>query len=77
MIEIELKDKIKVKPEFVYESNVVKSGNGGVIKSRKRFVGKKAIIIIMEGIEMDEKKKKKKEKTLDEVTQLDHDLNLD
>lgn len=44
-IEIEFKNK-KIVPELIYEANVVKSGNGAVIKSYKRFIGKAATIII-------------------------------
>lgn len=43
---IEINDTIQVKPEQVFESEVVKSGNGAVIKAFKRHIGKKAIVII-------------------------------
>jgi putative transposon-encoded protein len=44
-IEIEFKNK-KIIPELVYEGTVVKSGNGAVIKSYKRFMGRMATIIV-------------------------------
>lgn len=48
-IVIEIKHKIQVIPEQVFESEVVKSGNGAVIKAFKRHIGKKAVVIIKEG----------------------------
>lgn len=37
-------------PSIKYETTVKKSGNGAVINSYKKFVGKKAIVIIKEEI---------------------------
>jgi len=45
-IRIHIKDNIDVYPEFIYRATVFKSGNGAVIKSNKRFIGKKVIVII-------------------------------
>ena len=45
-IKIEIGKNLEVEPEEIYQSNVVKSGNGAVIKSFKRFLGKKAVVII-------------------------------
>ena len=48
-ISIIIKDSyIEVKPEGSYRSEVVKSGNGEVIKFFKRFVKKKVIGIVEE-----------------------------
>ena len=83
-IEITINKKIKVLPENIYETTVVKSGSGAAIKSYKKFIGEKAIVIIsrkdinMESDNMDKKKRKEieRQKVLD-ATQLDYDLNLD
>ena len=46
-ISIIIKDSyIEVKPEGIYRSEVVKSGNGAVIKFFKRFIKKKVIVIV-------------------------------
>lgn len=37
---------IKIDPEFVYNAEVKKSGNGAVINSLKKFIGKKATVVI-------------------------------
>lgn len=47
-MKIKIKEEIEVKPEYVYEGMVKKSGNGGVINSLKRFIGRKATILIHE-----------------------------
>jgi len=47
-IKIKLKDTYQVLPECAYKSKVVKSGNGAVIKSFKRFIGRKATVIVEE-----------------------------
>tara|TARA_Y100000310_G_scaffold298223_1_gene331946 strand:- start:9352 stop:9528 length:177 start_codon:yes stop_codon:yes gene_type:complete len=49
-IKIEVKKNIEVSPEGIYKSEVVKGGNGAVIKSFKRFIGKKVLIILIENI---------------------------
>jgi len=45
-IEIKLEDNIKVNPKNIFESEVVKSGNGAVIKAFKKFIGKKVVVIV-------------------------------
>jgi len=45
-IEINVQKRFKVKPEAVFESKVVSSGNGAVIPFYKRFLNKKVLIII-------------------------------
>jgi putative transposon-encoded protein len=45
-IEIELNRKLKIDPEFIFESEVVPGGNGAVIKAYKKFIGLKATVII-------------------------------
>ena len=45
-IKVKLKKEYIVDPENAYKGKVIKSGNGAVIKSFKRFIGKDALIII-------------------------------
>jgi len=45
-IKVKLKKEYIVYPEDAYEGKVIKSGNGAVIKSFKRFIGKDALVII-------------------------------
>jgi putative transposon-encoded protein len=45
-IKIEVKDTLYVKPDEVFESTVVKSGNGAVIKAFKKHIGCDCIVII-------------------------------
>ena len=52
-IKIKINKNIEVTPEGVYESNVVKSGNGAVIKFFKRFIGKDVLIIVKKFIKGD------------------------
>ena len=54
-IKISIGKDLFVDPEFIYEAKVIKSGNGAVIKSFKRFINKNVIIIVE-----DEMKKKNK-----------------
>ena len=49
-ITIIINDTIEVKPEGIYKSEVVKSGNGAVIKFFKRFIKKKVIILVEDRI---------------------------
>jgi putative transposon-encoded protein len=55
-IQIKIKDNIEVLPEGIYNSTVVKSGNGAVIKFYKKFIGQEVIIMVVN------KMAKKKEK---------------
>jgi len=57
---IEIEETIKVNPAEIYRAKVVKSGNGAVVKSFKRFIGKK-VIIIVEGKNIMTKQKTKEE----------------
>ena len=45
-VEIKVRKTYTVEPEQVFESEVVSSGNGAVIKAFKRFIGKKCIVLI-------------------------------
>lgn len=46
---IQIKQKsIEVNPGMIFESKIVKSGNGAVAKAYKRFIGKNCLIIIKE-----------------------------
>jgi putative transposon-encoded protein len=49
-ITITINDKIEVKPDGIYRSEVVKSGNGAVIKFFKRFIKKKVIVLVEDKI---------------------------
>mgnify|MGYP003147151359 CR=1 FL=1 len=62
-IMIEIEDKLKVNPGDIYTATVVKSGNGAIIKSYKRYLGKEVIVIMADKIKS--KKKSKEEKTLE------------
>lgn len=80
---VKIRGNIEVEPDSVYSAEVIKSGNGAVIKSFKRYLGKQ-VIVIVGGIKMEDKEKKKKRKDgwtqegYDEVgdlTELSHELN--
>lgn len=43
---IKIEREIVVEPDDVFESEVVKSGGGAVVKAFKRHIGKKAVVII-------------------------------
>ena len=45
-IEIEVNGNMTVKPGGVYPGKVVKIGNGAMIRSYKKFIGEKVIVII-------------------------------
>lgn len=47
-IKISLKDDIKVLIGGIYYSEVVKSGNGAVVKSRKNLLGKKVLVVVVD-----------------------------
>ena len=49
----------EVLPKGVYESTVVSSGNGAVIKFYKRFLGEKVIVIVKDNILEKEEQGKK------------------
>ncbi len=63
VITIEIEEKLNVRPMDIYNATVVKSGNGAVIKSFKKFLGKKVIVIIADKVKL--KKKTKEEKDLE------------
>lgn len=46
-IEIQIGQRINVEPEGIYRSEVVKAGNGAMIKFYKRFIGQKVIIVLV------------------------------
>lgn len=62
-ITIEIEEKLNVRPRDIYNATVVKSGNGAVIKSFKKFLGKEVIVIIADKVKL--KKKTKEEKDLE------------
>ena len=66
-IQIEIEEKLNVLPEDIYRATVVKSGNGAVIKSFKRFLGKEVIVIVADKIKP---KKKTKEEKIQRFNQL-------
>lgn len=49
-IMINVGEKIFVDPDGVYRSKVIKSGNGGVIKFFKKFIGREVIVIVEDKI---------------------------
>jgi putative transposon-encoded protein len=62
-ITIEIEEKLNVMPRDIYNATVVKSGNGAVIKSFKKFLGKEVIVIIADKVKL--KKKTKEERELE------------
>ena len=62
-ITIEIEEKLNVRPSDIYNATVVKSGNGAVIKSFKKFLGKEVIVIIADKVKL--KKKTKEERELE------------
>jgi len=66
-ITIEIEEKLNVMPKDIYRAEVVKSGNGAVIKSFKRFLGKEVIVIIADKIKMKKKTKEEKELEFDQL----------
>jgi putative transposon-encoded protein len=62
-ITIEIEEKLNVRPRDIYNATVVKSGNGAVIKSFKKFLGKEVIVIIADKVKL--KKKTKEERGLE------------
>jgi putative transposon-encoded protein len=45
-VRIKVGKELLLHPEEIYSAKVVKSGNGAVIKSYKKFIGRTATIII-------------------------------
>jgi len=69
-ITIEIEEKLNVRPRDIYNATVVKSGNGAVIKSFKKFLGKEVIVIIADKVKV--KKKTKAEKELEYDTLMEN-----
>lgn len=46
MVKIKIKEEIEVHPKDIFELNITKFGNSAHIIINKKFIGKKAIIII-------------------------------
>tara|TARA_R100000750_G_scaffold45038_1_gene30222 strand:- start:161 stop:439 length:279 start_codon:yes stop_codon:yes gene_type:complete len=65
-VKIVINKVIEVEPDGIYYSEVVKSGNGAVIKFYKRFLNKKVIVIV--------KNKMKKDKEQEEILEEDETL---
>ena len=66
-IRIEIEKTLNVSPEDIYQAQVVKSGNGAIIKSFKRYLGKEVIVILADKVK---KKKKSKEQEKEEFRSL-------
>ena len=66
-ITIEIEEKLNIMPKDVYKAKVVKSGNGAVIKSFKRFLGKEVIVIIADKVKMKKKTKEEEEIEFDQL----------
>ncbi len=66
-ITIEIEERLNILPEDIYKAAVVKSGNGAVIKSFKKFLGKEVVVIVASKIKQ---KKKTKEEEKQEMDQL-------
>ena len=43
---LEYEGRIKVNPTDIYSAKVIASGNGAVISSFKRYIGKKVVVIV-------------------------------
>lgn len=65
-INIILSSKMEVNPNYIFQSKVVKSGNGAVINAFKRFIGMVATVIISEDKMEDKELTKKERKKLGE-----------
>ena len=59
-IKIEIEETLNILPGDIYSATVVRSGNGAIIKSYKRYIGKEVVVIMADKI------KKKKKKTREE-----------
>jgi len=66
-ITIEIEEKLNILPEEIYKAKVVKSGNGAVIKSFKRFLGKDVVVIVASKIKPKQKSKEEKELEMDQL----------
>ena len=66
-ISIEIEEKIKVEPKDIYRAQVVKSGNGAVIKSFKRFLGQDVIVIVADKLKISKKTKDQEKQEMDDL----------
>ena len=66
-ISIEIEEKLNVLPEEIYKATVVKSGNGAVIKSFKRFLGKEVLVIVANKTKPKKKTKEEEELEMDQL----------
>jgi len=66
-ITIEIEEKLNVNPQDIYKATVVKSGNGAVVKSFKKFLGKEVIVIVADKVKMKKKTKEEKELEFDQL----------
>ena len=55
--EVKLKIEKIINPKAMFEKPVVKSGEGAVVYAEKKYIGKKALVIIL-GDEKNERSKK-------------------
>ena len=70
-IKIEIEKTLNVEPEDIYITKVIKSGNGAIISSFKRYIGKEVIIIMADKIK---KKKKSKEDDVVDATEMAYEF---
>jgi len=66
-ITIEIEEKLNITPDDIYKAIVVKSGNGAVIKSFKKYIGKEVIVIIANKVKIKKKTKEEKELEFDNL----------
>ena len=66
-ITIEIEEKLNVQPKDIYRTMVVKSGNGAVIKSFKRFLGQEVIVIVADKIKNKKKTKEQEKQEMDDL----------
>ena len=66
-ITIEIEEKLNVMPKDIYRAEVVKSGNGAIVKSFKRFLGQEVIVIVADKIKNKKKTKEQEKQEMDDL----------
>jgi len=66
-ITIEIEERLNILPEDIYKATVVKSGNGAVIKSFKKFLGKEVIVIVASKTKPKKKTKEEEKLEMDQL----------
>jgi len=61
-VNIKIRGDIEVEPGGVFLSEVVKSGNGAVVKFFKKFLGEEVLIMVVNKMKRKQKKEKKMSK---------------